>query len=121
MVSSGKSQVISTLISLGFVALLSSLAGFRVMAVGAIILAVLISRIVVDSVFSRLINKTVKLYWMYWVWFALYIVGTVMLFVTAKTGSNVCAWFTVASLIVGLIFQILDVKKVKEDGEAKTE
>lgn len=117
MVSSGKSQVISTIISLALVALLSSLAGFRILVTASIIVSTLIARVVVDSFFTRVINKTVQINWMYWVWFALYLVGILMFFLTAKTGFNVCAWLTVAALVVGLVFQIIDVKKIKADSE----
>ena len=110
--SSTKSQIISSVIAFAIVALLSSFAGFRVVIVGAVIFASLVARLLTESAFARLINKTVTLTWMYWVWFALYLIGIIFLFVTAKTGSNICAWITIALFIAGLIFQIIDVKSI---------
>ena len=104
-------NIISSIIAFAVVALLSSFAGFRVTLVVATIFAVLVARILVDSAFARLIDKTKVLNWMYWVWFACYLAGIVLIFVTARTGSNVCAWITIALFIMGLIFQIIDIKK----------
>ena len=111
-VSSTKTQWISSAIAFALVALLSSFAGFRVTIVIAVLFAVLVARILVDSAFTRLLNKTKTLTWMYWVWFALYLAGILMIFVTARTGSNVCAWITIALYAVGLVFQIIDIKAI---------
>ena len=118
--NTNKNNIISSIIAFAVVALLSSFAGFRVTIVAATIFSVLVARILVDSIFARLVEKTKTLNWMYWVWFALYLAGILMIFVTAKTGSNICAWITIALFVVGLVFQIIDIKKNKDTGE-KTE
>lgn len=107
------SNIISSIIAFALVALLSAFAGFRVIVVGAVIFSAIVAKLIVDSFFARVINKTKPINWMYWVWFAMYLAGILFTFITAKTGSNICAWITIALYVVGLVFQIIDAKKNK--------
>ena len=105
-----KKNIITSIVSLAVVALIASICGFRVIVVGGVILATVTMEYCMIGLWERVIDKSQKATWAFWVWFCFYIVGVVFALATAQTGWNPLAWICIAAYLIAVIFNIVDTK-----------
>lgn len=107
-----KNSFISYVIAVGCTGLISSFAGFRIEIVGSVLISIVLFKVVTGAIFNRVVDQAIDVTWRFWVWIAAYIIAPILGFAVAATGSNIFAWFELATFLVGFIFNVLDFKKI---------
>lgn len=107
-----KNSFISYVIAVGCTGLISSFAGFRIEIVGSVLISIVLFKVVTGAIFNRVVDQAIDVTWRFWVWVAAYIIAPILGFAVAATGSNIFAWFELATFLVGFIFNVLDFKKI---------